>query len=69
MAAPRCWICNRKMKLNSPRDGYWLHCGPCAATYMDVKGMSKDEFLACYDRFYREKRGDGQMVIRFEGVD
>lgn len=68
MAEPRCWLCNRKMKLERDKDGFWLHCGPCAATYMEgeVK-RTRDEFLACYDMFYREKRCDGQISI-FDGV-
>ena len=59
MSAPRCWLCGRKMKLNKGRRGYWLHCGPCAATYMDVKGKSLDEFLASYER----NRGGGQLTL------
>ncbi len=63
MSAPRCWICNRKMRLNRNKDGWWLHCGPCAATYMDVHGWPKGRFLAGYDMFYREKRGDNQLSL------
>lgn len=63
---PRCWICNRKMKLNGRRGDYWLHCGPCAATYMDAQGMGKEEFLACYARFYRKKRNGDQMEMEFD---
>lgn len=43
MSAPRCWLCGRKMKLNEGRRGYWLHCGPCAAAYMDVNGKGLDD--------------------------
>ena len=67
MAEPRCWICNRKMRLNHKKTGWWLHCGPCAATYMDVIDEPKDRFLESYDRFYREKRGNGQMSL-FDGM-
>lgn len=57
MSAQRCWLCNRKMELFRNGNGWRLWCSPCAATYMDVKGEPKDEFLAAYARFYAEKRG------------
>ena len=64
MGAPCCWICNRKMKLNRDSKGlYWLHCGPCAATFMTVTHMEIDEFLAEYDEVYRERRGDNQLAL------
>jgi len=63
MSAPRCWVCNREMRLNEGKSGYWLHCGPCAATYMDTRNKPKDEFLADYGRFYREQRGNGQLSL------
>ena len=67
MSGPRCWLCNRKMKLNSSKSGYWLHCGPCAATYMDTKGSPMGVFFASYARFYREKRAGNQLAL-FEEV-
>ena len=63
MSAPRCWVCNRKMRLNTGKSGYWLHCGSCAATYMDTKGKPRDVFLANYDKYYREQRGDTQLSL------
>lgn len=55
------------MKLNKGKNGYWLYCSPCAATFMDTKNKSLDAFLAHYSKRYRELRGDPQLTL-FDGV-
>lgn len=65
MSQPRCWLCGRPMKLYKHEHGYRLWCGPCAATYMDTKGRSREEFITCYEKDH----GSGQLSIFEVEVD
>lgn len=66
MNEPRCWLCNRKMKLYREREHWRLWCSPCAASYIGMKSENKDAFLLSYARFYAEKRGNGQMLLSLQ---
>ena len=66
MSGERCWLCNRKMQLFHERGHWRLWCSPCAASYTSAKGEDKDRFLSAYARFCAEKRGNGQLSMRFE---